>query len=94
MDGKADLDKIRIIEVDGGGRLAIIPIEDLIADRLGQAFADKPPREDMLNQAVMIYRLAGETDENYLNKRISEETDGDANLAWLKRACDEGREAE
>jgi hypothetical protein len=90
MDGKASRDKVKLIEVDEAGHLAIIPIEDLIADRMGQAFSQKPPREDMLNQAVMLYRLASEIDKAYLARRICEETLVDATLAGLESISDEG----
>lgn len=88
MDGKADPDKVKLIEFDEKGEFAIIPVEDLIADRMAQAYSVRPIREDMLFQSVILYRLAEEVDEAYLDKRICEETYGDANLASLKDACD------
>ena len=82
MAGKADRARIKVFDIEGG-RMAVIPVEDLIADRMGQAFADQPPREDMLDQALMLYRLAEAPDLTYLDKRICEETVGGANLASL-----------
>jgi hypothetical protein len=83
MDGKADREKIRLFQNDAGA-ISVIPVEDLIADRMGQAFSDNPPRKDMLDQAVKILELAAAIDETYLNRRICEETDGGANLALLR----------
>jgi hypothetical protein len=36
-----------------------------------------PPRGDMIDQAVKLYRLATGIDRDYLSKRIAEETAGD-----------------
>jgi hypothetical protein len=84
MDGKANRDKIRMFELDGGGSISVIPVEDLIADRMGQAYSDTPPRKDMLDQAAKLFSLATGLDEPYLNRRIGEETTGSASLASLK----------
>lgn len=84
MDGKACREKISIVEFDEGGILAVIPIEDLIADRMGQAYSVDPPREDMLDQAVKLLQLAEAIDETYLDRRIREETVGEAALETLR----------
>ncbi|MEQ1936514.1 MAG: hypothetical protein ABL962_21905 [Fimbriimonadaceae bacterium] len=85
MDGKASLERIRVFEIVDGAKLWVIPAEDLIADRMGQAYSDTPPRGDMLDQAFGLMHLVSEIDESYLDRRICEETAGGANLATLKR---------
>lgn len=83
MDGKADRERIRIVEVDGA-EVGIIAIEDLIADRMGQAHSTSPPRKDMLDQALKLFQLADELDFDYLDRRIAEETIGSADLEALR----------
>jgi hypothetical protein len=51
MDGRADRQRIQVIEIDGAN-LSVIPIEDLIADRMAQALDGRGIRKDMQNQAV------------------------------------------
>ena len=84
MDGKADRNRIRIVDLEDG-QLRIISIEDLIADRMGQAFAQHPPRKDLLDQASKLNLLAEELDDAYLNARILEETLNSADLETLRR---------
>ena len=83
MDGRAERDRIFVVDVEGAP-LGIISVEDLIADRVGQAYSDEPPRKDMLTQAVRLLDLAESIDESYLDRRICEETLSHATLATLK----------
>jgi hypothetical protein len=85
MDGRADPGKIVTFEVEGIGKIRAIPAEDLIADRMGQAYSSAPPRKDMLDQAFKLLELVSELDRDYLGKRIREETDGSASLSTLER---------
>jgi hypothetical protein len=78
----SDAARIRLVEITEGKRIAIYPTEDLIADRLGQYAEDG--RAEMLGQAVMLYKLACEPDEDYLDTRIRVQTTGDWSLARLK----------
>jgi hypothetical protein len=100
MDGHADARRIRIIEIDGPGetgsaRLSVIPVEDLIADRMAQALDGRLVRKDMQNQAVRLYQLAEALDEAYLDARIRTEIGGDASLETLSGwVTDADREAE
>ena len=85
MDGRADSSKIRVIDV-GSDRelpLRVIPIEDLIADRMAQALSAHPLREDMKNQAISLYRFAENPDKDYLDRRIKFETGSEASLETL-----------
>ncbi len=93
MDGNADSARIRLVDVSAGPEehgltLRVIPVEDLIADRMAQALAGKPFREDMQNQAVRLYELAEGIESDYLERRIRTETGGEASLEtlaeWLK----------
>jgi hypothetical protein len=69
--------------------VAFIPIEELIADRLGQYVATTSLRLDMLDQAVTLYEignavLEGGIHKGYLDKRIGEETSGTLSLTFLE----------
>lgn len=95
MDGATDLSRIQVVQVDGGQSISVIPREDLIADRMGQALS-RPLGgilEDMKDQAAKLYLLADDLDSAYLDKRIQEETSGAANLTTLKAWTDEVRHA-
>jgi hypothetical protein len=85
MDGKADLARLYVFQV-GNDRLNVVPVEDLIADRLGQAFSDPTPRKDMLDQARKLFQLAESIDRDYLKKRIAEETANAADLEILDQS--------
>lgn len=88
MDGRADDTRIRVIDVEAtnggkGGKLRVIPLEDLIADRMAQALDGSKIRKDMQNQAVRMYQLADDLDKAYLDARIRTETGDDASLETL-----------
>jgi hypothetical protein len=61
-----------VIEVDGAGSVAVIAVEDLIADRMGQ-FASGSA-DEMLVQARVLYQLSSSLDLSYMDRRIAEET--------------------
>jgi hypothetical protein len=79
----SDVTRVRLVEVVDGKRIAISPIEDLIADRLGQ-YADDGQRVEMLGQAIRLFKLAREPDEDYLDGRIRGQTGDEWSLARLK----------
>ncbi|MFI5030555.1 MAG: hypothetical protein ACHQPH_07635 [Reyranellales bacterium] len=85
MDGRADGSKIQVVDVDSGSKLKlrIIPVEDLIADRMAQALAGSRIREDMKSQAVSLYQFAERPDPQYPDRRIRDETANEATLATL-----------
>lgn len=58
-----------------GAAFAIIAVEDLIADRMGQ-YASGTAR-DMLAQAQLLLSLHPDADMDYLDRRIRHETAGD-----------------
>lgn len=97
MDGKADANRIMLVDLTADDpanslKLFLIPVEDLIADRMGQALAGRRIEESMKNQAIMLYRFTETLDKAYLDRRIREETGNDASLPvledWMKDATD------
>jgi hypothetical protein len=81
LDGHADRDRVRLIDVSGE-RFAIISVEDLIADRMGQYHSGSAP--DMLGQALSLFRLYQDADCSYLERRIREETANEYGVADLQ----------
>jgi hypothetical protein len=83
MDGSVDAAHIVLIDdLTTDGALAIISVEDLIADRMGQ-YASGSARE-MLSQARELLALHPDADLAYLDRRIREETFGDHGVADLQ----------
>lgn len=79
MDGRADPSRVLTVRFkDGDPR--IVSVEDMIADRVGQALAG--PR--MQEQAVSLYRLAGGIDRAYLDKRIVQDSVNQAAVETLQ----------
>lgn len=81
FDGRTDRSRLRISVVDQA-KVIFPPIEDMIADRLGQYASDPSGREDMLEQARLLISLASDLDEVYLERRALEES---AEPALLQR---------
>ena len=74
FDGKTDGNRLLPVHLKGGSEVLFAPIEDLIADRLGQYAASDEKDIDMLRQAQSLFRLALECDRDYLRRRIIEES--------------------
>jgi len=72
LDGNADTSLLQIIEVDLHGTVAVISVEDLIADRMGQYASGAA--HDMLGQAKALFTLSEGLDLHYMERRIREET--------------------
>ncbi|WP_420137987.1 hypothetical protein [Sphingomonas sp.] len=83
LDGNADRDRVRRITIDGAGEIAVIAVEDIIADRMGQ-YASGTAR-DMFDQAKALFRLYPDADRIYMERRIREETAGDHGIDALER---------
>jgi len=83
FNGRMDQEHLTLVDT-GRGRIAVVPLEDLIADRLGQFNSGPRGTPEMLAQAIHLFRFASEIDEAYLEKRIREETGGDYGLDFLK----------
>jgi hypothetical protein len=88
MDGRADRERLVVVRFRDGA-LRVIPVEDAIADRVGQALAGPRPDDRMRNQAVRLYQLAAGIDLSYLERRLKEESSGRASLATLEAWCRE-----
>ena len=67
MDGKVSRDRFFVLNIENVP-VRVITVEDLIADRLGQAYSSHPPLKDMLDQAVKLYALAEDADDDYLDR--------------------------
>jgi hypothetical protein len=92
FDGASDKERIRVVPI-GGSQIRLPPVEDMIADRMGQYVA--PDRRDpsMLQQAVVLYQIARENledpiNEEYLDRRIRHETLGLCDLRFLIEKAD------
>ena len=75
LEGRADRARVRLIEVGDDGVAAVVSLEDMIADRMGQYASGSAP--EMLKQARTLYALYPDADLDYLERRIREETVGD-----------------
>jgi hypothetical protein len=81
LDGHADRDKVRLIDA-GAGEFAVIAVEDLIADRMGQYHSGIAP--EMLGQAKTLFKLYKDADITYMERRIREETANEYGVAELE----------
>jgi hypothetical protein len=75
LDGMADRDRVLLFDMDADGVAAILSIEDIIADRVGQ-YASGTASE-MLEQARLLFSLSNELDLEYLERRIRYESGND-----------------
>jgi len=82
LDGLADNDFLRVIEISEHGAVAVISVEDLIADRMGQ-FASGSA-DEMLHQAKALFKLSKGLDHDYMDRRIREETAQDYGVQDLE----------
>jgi hypothetical protein len=80
LQGHAEGDRVRSIDV-AGEQFAIISVEDLIADRMGQYHSGTAP--EMLGQAQTLFSLYQDADRSYLERRIREETANEYGIADL-----------
>lgn len=84
FEGHGDPARALLVEIAPEARVAIVAIEDLIADRMGQFCSVPQGVSEMLEQAVTLLRLAESLDDDYLDKRILKETSGECDLEFLK----------
>lgn len=97
FDGAADRTRTRIVPIDAGA-VRFPPVEDMIADRMGQFAAPDRGDAEMLGQAVALYRIARTNledplDTQYLDARIKHETAGSCDLQFLIEKADEANNA-
>jgi len=84
FDGASDKERVVAIEFQPGSAVIVPPIEDLIADRLGQYEANRYDKS-RLNQAELLFQIAETIDMAYLRRRVAEEQ-GDISLldTWIR----------
>lgn len=82
LDGMAERDRIRLIDLAPDGRAALVSVEDMIADRMGQYASGTAP--DMLEQAQSLFILHADADLDYMERRIRYESAGDYGVADLQ----------
>ena len=75
LDGEADRDRIIFIDLGNDGRAAIISVEDMIADRMGQFASGSAPT--MRAQAQRLFGLHDGLDMDYMDRRIRHESAGE-----------------
>lgn len=88
LDGNADRSRVKLVSIDEQSHVEIISVEDMIADRLAQFVSSGRRDRSMLDQALMLFRVASGIDENYLMKRIKEETSSELDLDFLKQMAE------
>lgn len=81
LDGMADRGRVALIDLDVDGYAAIVSIEDMIADRMGQYASGTAP--DMLEQARRLFILHADADHDYMDVRIRYESAGDYGVSTL-----------
>ena len=82
LDGLADTELVQVIEISDHGDVAVISVEDLIADRMGQ-FASGSANE-MFGQAKALFKLSKGLDRDYMDRRIRKETAQDYGVQDLE----------
>ena len=82
LGGMADRDRVELLEFAPDGEVAVISVEDIIADRMGQFASGTAP--DMREQARRLFILHNQADISYMDKRIRYESGGDYGVADLK----------
>lgn len=87
FDGRSDKSRAVRFEIMDESAVTFPPIEDLIADRLGQYEANRNDRT-RLEQAQFLFRMAKSIDLDYLKKRVMEEG---SDVALLGRARRNGK---
>lgn len=97
FDGASDKTRTRVVLL-GTSEIRLPPVEDMIADRMGQFAAPASHDFAMLQQAILLYQVARlnleyPLDEAYLDHRIRQETLGSCNLAFLIEKADEADNA-
>ena len=84
LDGVADPERLLLLGLGEDGRVAVIAIEDIIADRMGQYASGSAPA--MLEQARALFALHRDADVQYLDRRIRYETVGSHGITDLEQS--------
>lgn len=88
FNGMSDRSRLVLYRMKGGAVL-VPPIEDMIADRMGQNASAPRGVPAMRDQAIKLYRLAEDLDTVYLDRRIREESCNEHTLDTLREWADE-----
>jgi hypothetical protein len=83
FDGNADSSRVVVVQITEASDVAMVSVEDLIADRMGQFASTSEGVKAMLDQAIKLYQFAQYIDEPYLDARIRTETLGSFDLKYL-----------
>lgn len=70
FDGRSDQTRLFRVAVTAPGEITLPPIEDMIADRLGQHAVASPTDTSRLQQAQALFLLAETLDKDYMLNRI------------------------
>jgi hypothetical protein len=81
LDGMADRDRVVLVRLGTDGVAAMVSVEDMIADRMGQYASGAAP--EMLEQARALHRLYPDADRAYMDRRIRDETAGEHGIETL-----------
>jgi hypothetical protein len=82
LDGMADRERVGLIDLGEDGEAAVIAVEDMIADRVGQYASGTAP--DMLEQARRLFILHADADRDYMEARIRYESADEYGVADLE----------
>ena len=82
LDGMADRGRVRLIDLGEDGEAAVISVEDMIADRMGQYASGTAP--EMFEQARSLFILHADADRDYMVRRIRHESAGEYGVADLQ----------
>ena len=84
LGGVVERTRIAVVDLEDGAAFAILPVEDMIADRMGQYASGTAP--EMLGQAVALLTFHPDLDRSYTDQRIRAETMGDYGFEDVKIA--------
>ena len=82
LDGMADRERVELLDFAPDGIIAVMSVEDIIADRMGQYASGTAP--ELREQARRLFVLHDLADLDYMEQRIRYESGGDYGVADLK----------
>jgi len=86
FDGLADRKRIQTLRLSDKAFIPMVPPEDIIADRMGQYLADPQHGGPLLTQAKRVFIiLESDINDDYLNRRLHDETAGEISLDAFKK---------
>ena len=85
FEGKSDRTRLRQVRLAEDSYIRILSPEDILADRVGQYWADPVHGHRPLAQVRMLYlMLEPQLDHVYLEQRLKDETLDELNLAYFR----------